>query len=112
MNLLKAKARAEDLMEKHGLLEKDWQFQWSANKFHGQCFHKEKLIVLSTRMTSVNTEAVVEDTILHEIAHAFTPNHGHDEVWQRKAMELGATPRAICRNGKVFKMEGNLVLVA
>lgn len=30
-------------------------------------------------------------TLLHEIAHILTPNHGHDKKWLDKYIELGAT---------------------
>lgn len=113
MNLQQAKLLAESEMERHGLLDAGWQFQWSSsNSNHGEVFHKEKLLVLSTRLTSVNEPETVADTIRHEIAHALTKGHGHDEVWRKKAVELGATPRATCRNGFGVKMVGNVVLRA
>jgi hypothetical protein len=32
----------------------------------------------------------IKNTILHEIAHAIVgENHGHRQVWQEKAIELG-----------------------
>lgn len=114
MNLQQAKMLCENEMERHGLFEKGWNFTWiTSNGYHGRCFHKEKLIALSHRMTSVNTEEVVTDTIRHEIAHALAgPKHSHDDVWRAKAVELGATPRATCRNGNRVKMAGNVVMAA
>ena len=35
-------------------------------------------------------EREARDMILHEVAHAMTPNHAHDEVWSAKARELGS----------------------
>lgn len=40
-----------------------------------------------------------EETIAHEMAHYFVlldtkENHGHDELWKRWAVKLGARPRA------------------
>ena len=114
MNLQSAKALTEDLMEKHGLFEQGWQFQWSAsNTFNGEVFYAEKLLVLSTRLTSVNSPEVVENTIRHELAHALLgPGYGHGPVWRAKAAELGAAPTAKCRNGRRAKLLGNLVMAA
>ena len=28
-------------------------------------------------------------TLIHELAHILTPNHGHDEAWRHKMKELG-----------------------
>jgi hypothetical protein len=28
-------------------------------------------------------------TLMHEIAHILTPNHGHDDAWRTKMAELG-----------------------
>src|SRR6185369_17904164 len=36
------------------------------------------------------------NTIKHEVAHALTPGHGHDEIWAAKAHELGCYHVAPC----------------
>lgn len=36
-----------------------------------------------------NTEDEIMETLLHEIAHALTPGHGHDRVWKAKCIEIG-----------------------
>lgn len=52
-----------------------------------------KEIELSPRFCELNPDEVVRDTILHEIAHALVgPERGHDEVWRRKCLEIGANP--------------------
>ena len=39
-------------------------------------------------------EAEIEDTLLHEIAHALVGRrHHHDAVWQAKAREIGCSAR-------------------
>jgi predicted SprT family Zn-dependent metalloprotease len=90
MNLLEAKNLAIDLMAKHGILDQGWRFQYdNARRRFGSCSYRTKTISLSKHLVSLNDLENVKDTILHEIAHALTPGHGHDRVWQRKAIEIG-----------------------
>lgn len=90
MNLLEAKNLAIDLMAKHGILDQGWRFQYdNARRRFGCCSYRTKTISLSKHLVSLNDIEKVKDTILHEIAHALTPGHGHDRVWQRKAIEIG-----------------------
>ena len=114
MDLLKAKELCLQLMSKHGLTEeKGWKFEWLRSKrFAGKCITVGSrktvgftstgrrikvstgttnggIIQLSSIITSIHTEEQVLNTILHEIAHGLTPGHGHDEVWRRKAIEIG-----------------------
>jgi hypothetical protein len=114
MDLIKAKELCLQLMLKHGLTEeKGWKFEWLRSKrVAGKCITigSRKIvgytstgrsikvstgvphggtILLSSIITSIHTEEEVLDTILHEIAHGLTPGNGHDEVWRRKAIEIG-----------------------
>ena len=41
-------------------------------------------------------EPMTESVIKHEIAHALTPGHGHDNVWLEKAKELGSNDLKAC----------------
>jgi predicted SprT family Zn-dependent metalloprotease len=52
-------------------------------------------IDLSHQYVVDNTEAHVLDIILHEIAHARTPGHFHDYVWESVARKMGCLQ--ICR---------------
>lgn len=90
MDLLEAKVLAVNLMVKHGIFAQGWRFQYdNARRRFGCCNYRTKTISLSKHLVSLNDLANVKDTILHEIAHALTPGHGHDRVWQRKAIEIG-----------------------
>jgi len=92
MELNEAKKLAFGLMTKHGLITNGWSFVFDdSRRRFGACNYRYKLIKLSKHLVSLNDEANVKNTILHEIAHALTPNHGHDWVWRAKAMEIGCT---------------------
>ena len=58
----------------------------------GVCRYRDARIDLSVSYCLRATRAEIEDTLLHEIAHAIVgAQHGHDAVWQTKAHEIGCT---------------------
>ena len=103
MILEDAKTLALLHMEDHGLMDKLWHFEFEDCKGTlGRCHYAEEKITLSKWYAELNDEQKVEDTILHEIAHAlawinnkFT---GHGKVWQNWARKIGATPKACKSN--------------
>lgn len=103
MNLEEAQILAELYIEEHLSHDaatvygsgKPWTFTWTNHKTTwGMCSYRKKEIQLSAYMTKFADEAEVEDTILHEIAHALTPGSGHGRLWKRMAQLLGANPRS------------------
>lgn len=120
MNINEAQNIAIQLMDEHGLIDKGWYFKYdNAKRRFGVCRYRIKQIGLSRGLVSLNSEAKVRDTILHEIAHVLVgEGHGHDEVWKRKAIEIGcngqrcysslevqAVPakyKAVCSNGHIY----------
>ena len=65
----------------------------------GQCNYDKKTIAVSQWVfTDLNEQ--VEDTILHEIAHALVgPGKGHDLKWKTVARNIGAVPRECLKGG-------------
>lgn len=104
MEIQKAKKIAKELIELHKLNDTGWIFKLDyAKKRFGQCSFKNKTISLSTILTKLNSEEIVSETILHEIAHALVgANKGHGREWIAKAIEIGS-------NGK--RTYGNEVIV-
>ena len=98
MNLVAVEKIARELMAIH--LDAKWSFKWSnAKKTFGTCSYGRindtvlyGTITLSKPLCLLNDETQVRDTILHEIAHALTLGHGHDNTWKRKCVEIGAKP--------------------
>ena len=91
MDLYKAQQLAVNLMDKHNLFEKGWRFSFdTARRRFGCCNYTYKKISLSRALVSVNDEARVKNTILHEIAHALVGRgHGHNNVWKKMAIAIG-----------------------
>jgi predicted SprT family Zn-dependent metalloprotease len=99
MRLLQAEKLVTELMEKHGLIQAGWKFNWlKHSSIAGVCNYTQKEINLSLELTMLNTENEVRDTIVHEIAHALTPNDGHGRKWKAKCVEIGCRPEQFFTN--------------
>lgn len=100
-----ARQLALQLMAAHGLHA--WAFTFNRRKQAlGLCVYGRRSIELSIHFVERdNPPEEIRDTILHEIAHALVgPGHGHDKVWKRKCIEIGARPQ---RCGQADMPEGN-----
>lgn len=92
-------------MAEHSLFTQGWRFKFdkSTRRF-GYC-RDDKVISLSAALVQLNPAAEVEQIILHEIAHAVVGNqHHHNDVWRRKAIELGHSGNR-CYSSAVVKPE-------
>lgn len=84
------------------LLRLNRKFVWNnrtSNKTWGICKYNPKEIHLNKKYALIEDETNVIDTIIHEIAHALTEGHNHDEVWKEKCRELG------CRDEQFKNLE-------
>jgi hypothetical protein len=88
MNIKLAEQKAIELINKYGLSDYNFEFDNAVSRF-GYCNNTDKKISLSKNLVELNSEEAVTSTIIHEIAHALTPNQGHNEVWQRVDRALG-----------------------
>lgn len=105
-----ALALALELMANFGLLQADWHFAFSTTTKRGVGQARitktkgetHKVIYLSTTHVEHDSDAEVEDTIRHEIAHALDYERngrmsGHGRQWQIIAIEVGAKPERVMR---------------
>lgn len=75
-------------LDKQGL--NDWKLRLSQDdRLLGLCSYKDKVIFLNAKHIDIHPIEIITNTILHEVAHALCPNHGHDEIWEAKAKEIG-----------------------
>ena len=107
MNLLVAEKLALNLMRQHNLTNIGWRCEFdNAKRRFGCCNHRTKIISLSRELVKLNDEAKIENTILHEIAHALVGrNHGHDNVWRQKAIEIG------CDGNRCYSTDNTNIVV-
>ena len=93
------KKTAETLLAKHKLNEWQFRFDHSARRA-GSCSYRNKVITLSINLAHNGSDAEINDTLLHEIAHALVgKQHNHDAVWKAKAREIG------CSGERTHRME-------
>ncbi len=62
----------------------------------GLCNYAKKRITISRHYLARAAEADILDILLHELAHALTPGHGHNDVWRNVAVSLGCSGRRCC----------------
>jgi predicted SprT family Zn-dependent metalloprotease len=83
----------ESKLKEHGLAAQGWKLKWNRRlkSTGGRCCYRNRLLEIGVLYLSKATDADVKDTVLHEIAHALTPGHKHDQVWRHKALLIGCT---------------------
>jgi hypothetical protein len=88
------KRLAKDLFSAYNIRE--WNFTFDRAKARaGACDYGTKTISLSIHFVSnpKTTRYHLHDVLLHEIAHALTPDHDHDNVWKETAKSIGCSGR-------------------
>ena len=96
MELNDVKYLALRLMNRHGLITKGWNFAFdNARRRLGLCSHRKKIISLSKYYIPLVDIEEINDTILHEIAHALVGSkNGHNHFWKQKAIEIGCNGKS------------------
>jgi predicted RNA-binding Zn-ribbon protein involved in translation (DUF1610 family) len=61
----------------------------------GRCLYGSRIILIGSYYVRYNDWTEVKGTVLHEIAHALCPGHGHDRVWRAKALEIGSSGEVV-----------------
>ena len=111
MKLNDCRRLAKFKMQEHGLT--DWKFKFNnAKTFFGLCSEREHTIWLSRHLTRLNTESVMLDTILHEIAHALAGcRHKHNRIWVSQARIIGCNGERCSSYNEVVHVPGKYKLV-
>jgi predicted SprT family Zn-dependent metalloprotease len=83
-------AMVEEAIEKH-LPNKGWSFEWDrAKRRMGCCHYSTKKITMSPTLVLNATKKQIQNTILHEVAHAMAGwDAGHGYMWKRQARQIG-----------------------
>jgi hypothetical protein len=77
----------------------------------GLCDYERKTIMIDKSRFWLLSWEQLKEIILHEVAHALCPGHGHDEVWKAKAIEIGCSGQQFARyNLKKIKDDAYQVL--
>lgn len=83
--------RAQKLLHQHRLGQWSFQFDYGTRRA-GSCQYDKQVITMSYDYAKQASDEEIQDTLLHEIAHALVgKKHNHDDVWRAKALEIGGS---------------------
>lgn len=104
--------RANELLSEYGLKEQGWVFQVrNTTSLVGQCDYNKKVIHFSGHYLLKTPVEEIEDTLLHEIAHALCGfDAGHGPIWKAKAIEVGARPQRCADERSISTAKPNYVI--
>lgn len=93
-----AQQMSDKFLQKVGLYQKGWRTVFTkSNQYIGRCWHDSKRIELSLVHLNTRSEADLNDTIIHEVAHALVGHDAaHGPVWRDKCIELGLSNPQPC----------------
>lgn len=98
MTSSEAASYAYNKLKEHGL--GSWSVRISKapnhNWFLGLCSYKDKCIIINGHHVDMHPDAEIRNTILHEVAHALTPDAQHNDTWSSKAREIGCDNTLPC----------------
>lgn len=85
-------------LRQYGLDE--WSVGFSKRKrVNGLCKYKKKVVELSYALVNKAEAEEINNTILHEIAHAIVgPRQKHNKIWQTKFLEIGGDGKRLGNN--------------
>ena len=98
MELTEIERQAKALMTVHGVGYLEFAFDRGKRRLGATHILKIGNASIPQKITLSKHYAVLlgmdelRDVILHEIAHALTPGHGHNAVWKAAARKIGAKP--------------------
>ena len=94
-----AQEKCDNKLKQYGLYQIGWRTVFSkSEQFIGRCWHDSKRIELSLIHLNTRSEASLDDTILHEVAHALVGHkEGHGQVWIDKCKEMGLSNPMPCK---------------
>lgn len=91
-DLIQALRLAHNLMFEH-LNQPGWTIDFNkAYSRFGSCDYRRKTLYLNHLHACFGSEASLINTVMHEIAHALTPNADHGPAWQAQMRRFGLAP--------------------
>lgn len=99
MDLIAMFAPAGTKFDWDGASRRFGRCSYSKNRITGK-YHDFK-ITISYELARRNSWEVIKGVVLHEIAHANTPGHGHDSIWRRECIRLGGDGERCYLNEKM-----------
>ena len=86
-----------------------YEFDRARNRL-GQCDYGRRMLSFSRPYVEANEVEIMQNTVLHEIAHALVgAGEGHNEIWEAKAIYVGAKPERCNSDPRIIKPIGPYV---